>query len=87
LKKHRIRIGREILGCYDFLATYPGSTRAKSPVAVGFLAPLLLVPLLLCGSGIPLRCGAKSSSEVDFLTPLLLVPLLPGGGDILGIFY
>jgi hypothetical protein len=36
--------GSEILGCYDFFATSP-SNRSTSPAAVGFVAPLLLVPL------------------------------------------
>ena len=83
----------EILGCYDFFVL-SSSNRATSPAAVGFIAPLLLVPL----RGIPLSNGTRSSTAVYFLAPLFIVlllpgggmpfvPLLPGGGGIFSIFY
>ena len=74
----KARIGGEILGSYDFFATYP-SKIVRSPAAVGFLTPLLLVPFFPGGDDIPRGSRARSSAAVDYLAPLLLVPLVPGG--------
>ena len=65
----------EILGCYDFFVLF-SSNRTTSPAAVGFVAPLLLVPFC----GIPLSNGARSSTAVYFLASLFIVLLLPVGG-------
>ena len=47
----KVRIGGEILGCYNFFATYP-SDIVRSP-AVGYITPLLLVPFFPGGDDIP----------------------------------
>ena len=74
----KVRIGGEILGYYDFFATYPNNI-VRSPAAVGFITPLLLVPFFAGGDDIPRGSRARSSAAVDYRAPLLLIPLVPSG--------